>query len=459
MNRLFEYMSAKKNTYRNVGIFNDPETAGYLADTSGITAAGIDPENKQADLGMYQMLIAGCGAISGMSSEMKNKITGFVQNGGIFLGLVYKPDVRLDWIAEGIQAEKPKVSRILSINHDKQKITDGMKIIWASSDRPEDSKWQVTSKTPRQPINLTATLKADDSWTPLIIPHSSFREPEYTNYNQLCYQKSGKGYYVISALPLDTHAYIISRTFNTLLGNLGAADNTSSIMSEILKQSGRDPGMQISMKETGDQDWNNYFPVNLRAHVNMELQDDVPGDQKGGWDDSGPNDLRMLPTGKMTFSGIPYDIISKKEELYVGLTKQIIVMRGAQKQYFPQSVNSIPVDKKCSGLHFLHVLTWAGKIPDGTGHGKYVIRFTDGSTEEISIKQNINISDWWEVNNRVRIPEAEIAYMAKNQKSVFVGLYHFRYKLKNPEKIIKSIDIVTSGDKGIIIVAAITGEK
>ena len=52
-------------------------------------------------------------------------------------------------------------------------------------------------------------------------------------------------------------------------------------------------------------------PLDLRAALNFGFADEVAGDGKGGWSDQGAeNDLRQLPTGRLTCDNVSFEVVN-----------------------------------------------------------------------------------------------------------------------------------------------------
>jgi glycosyl hydrolase family 42 (putative beta-galactosidase) len=193
----------------------------------------------------------------------------------------------------------------------------------------------------------------------------------------------------------------------------------------------------------------NCFAVDLRKQVNMGFKDDNVGDKTGGWFDQGGNDYRNIPLGKQVFANVPFDIIDPAKNN----GKSVIVLQGTPRPYFPDKFEGIGVNSKAKYLYFLHTAGWGAKK---MRTHSYYIQYQDGLKIEIPIHLGAEIGGWWKPNP---IQNGKIAHESSNLACNRVGLYCTRWKNPYPDKIIKTIDIISSNNKVVPAVVAITAEK
>lgn len=191
-----------------------------------------------------------------------------------------------------------------------------------------------------------------------------------------------------------------------------------------------------------------FVPIDLRGHCNMGFKDGEAGDERGGWMDQGAKDLRDFPTGKQTFCDIDFDIIDPDENN----GKSCIVLKGKNRPYFPQSVKGIPVNRKLASLYILHSGAWLH--PTGWAPAyKYIINYEDGSSagKTVGVEQ---VSDWGMPRD---LADATIAWTGTTTTGEQVGVWMMAWPNPNPDKLIKSIDIISNGLEGPLGIIAITG--
>ena len=198
------------------------------------------------------------------------------------------------------------------------------------------------------------------------------------------------------------------------------------------------------------------FFVNLRPYCNMGFVDTVADDRKGGWSDQGPaGDMRVMPLGRQTFAGVPFDVIDPA----ANKGKSCLVLGGSVKTYFPERVDTIAVGRKATHLYFLIAPTYCAPRP-GMKIGKLVFHYPwggFGTTREIFFELEVgkNATDWTKMTDT--LPEAAVAFETAHPKwDEMVGALVIPWENPVPEEKIESIDFVSYG-KAIPILVAITG--
>ncbi len=190
--------------------------------------------------------------------------------------------------------------------------------------------------------------------------------------------------------------------------------------------------------------------IDLRPYANKSFSDDVSGDQLGGWTDQGDNDFRMIPLGKRMINGVPFEIIDPAPNK----DKSCIILSGPFRTYYPGNVDGINVGANMSQLFFLHALAWGGG--DGSRVGAYRINYADGTTEEVAMKDGVNVADWFCPGD---LAEAQMGLTAKHRSGADVGLWVFAWDNPKPSTRIDSIDVLSDCNSAMPIVVAITGKK
>ncbi len=191
------------------------------------------------------------------------------------------------------------------------------------------------------------------------------------------------------------------------------------------------------------------FYIDISNHCNMGFKDEIAEDRKGGWFDQGKNDLREFPAGEHIFSGVPFLIVNPEENSGTSC----IVLKGKVRDYFPEKVEGIKVNKKeVKYLYFLHAAGWC------KGQEKifsYLVHYKDGSTIEIPIHKGKEINNWWFPSE---IPDAKIAWKGRNLVRSPIAVYCYRWENSYPGKEIVSIDIISANTNAVPGIIAITGE-
>jgi hypothetical protein len=195
----------------------------------------------------------------------------------------------------------------------------------------------------------------------------------------------------------------------------------------------------------------NCFTINIRPYCNRSFLDRVPGDGLGGWTDQGKNkSLSGLKPGRHVWLNVPFDIIRYDQNN----DTSCIFMKSKSLNFGSESVN-IPINRKLKNLFLLHASAWTkpGNIV------KYKINYADGSSKELMANcdnrnpEKSKIGDWWKPKD-----------LNKNTKAAWInkdkhGLYVYRWKNQNPEKLIKSLEIISLNKTSVPIIVGITAEK
>ncbi len=192
--------------------------------------------------------------------------------------------------------------------------------------------------------------------------------------------------------------------------------------------------------------------LDLKPFANMGFKDETDNDGKGGWTDQGSNDLRYMPTGRLLFGSLPFDVIDP----FLNNERSAIVLFSNKREFLPKSVGPIPVGAKASSLAFLHSAAWAAKQGSVLA-GRYQVQYEDGSSVEIPVKVGSELEDWWSMKD-VPGKDAALAFKVKsdNSASGFVGLYSFLWTNPQPGKAIRSITLLSAGGDPVLGVLAIT---
>ncbi|MCM8829534.1 MAG: hypothetical protein NC824_00845 [Candidatus Omnitrophica bacterium] len=224
-------------------------------------------------------------------------------------------------------------------------------------------------------------------------------------------------------------------------------------MKEERKESEIIPGEDFEYaRRVKESQW--YF-INLRSVANMGFKDTVPGDGKGGWTDEGSmNDMEDMPVGKLIFLGVPFYIINPEENN----GNAIITLRSLNTSPLLPNKKEIPVNQRLEKLYFLHSSAWtSGNV------GKYIINYKDGEKEEILLKAGLNIEDWWKEPQPNEISRAVPIKIKKGLIEASGTPYRFlrilEWQNPKPTKEITTIEFISSEQRSIPILVAITGVK
>lgn len=252
-------------------------------------------------------------------------------------------------------------------------------------------------------------------------------------------------------------------------GEMLLQGNFSIILQDDRKWSGKRFSLRLSLASTKNVDadsaslsarltWIPYHcePVSLRNVANVDLQDEVAGDQRGGWIDEGPGyDVAGLPVGPLQAGDLSFQIIDP-----AGNQNRAILGLHAAKSasadtsdWLPRSA-SIPVENNPSwrNLYLLHAAAYppAKNKPLGT----LEIRYTDGSWQDIEVQSGRDVGDWWAP---ATLPNAAIGWVSYNHVGR-IGLYISRFTLE--DKPVASIQPTLAANPGAFwMIAGLCGTK
>lgn len=188
-----------------------------------------------------------------------------------------------------------------------------------------------------------------------------------------------------------------------------------------------------------------YATVEMRAVVNMGLQDSFAGDGRGGWTDQGGNDMRFLPVGRQLLRGIPFDIIDPAGNG----GKAALIMAGSDRPSFPDTAEAKSINRLARSVYFLHGAGWCGKNLGAT----YTVVYADQSTVAIPIRDGIEIGNWWQPADT---EACRVGWFGPNLANPNVGLLIFAWQNPAPDKLIASIRFTSLRTGTVPCIAAVT---
>ena len=393
---------------------------------------------KGETLSNYDLLIIEGGALKKMNIlEIKE----FVERGGIVYlhNLIPQVEKEANILLEAdISLEKMKEWRGVSIKEDPLTISLSNYLLFWQDGKAEKSRYLLK-------------VKKGKAIKPLTEPCGLLKVSR------------GKGYYLINQFLFDENLRD-SRALSfgsCLLTNLGVPLPGRSL---------------IHFKSKG------YFQVEIDKHCNVgfgpenaavlpytgesgEYVGPILEEYWGKWLNVSI-DLNKY-VGLHKFNNIPFKIIDPKKNN----NRACIVLTNVGKSLLEQVVRSnnldlekvegIKVDKKVISLHFLHTdirnyLTDANKI------GEYVINYEDGRRIRVPIREGNELKMWWEPSKDVPNAKLAIAFPHPHPEvalpEIKVGFWNMEWENPYPEKLLKTIDFVSSGQYGRSpVLIAITG--
>ncbi|MFH1616739.1 MAG: hypothetical protein ABIG61_16865, partial [Planctomycetota bacterium] len=186
-----------------------------------------------------------------------------------------------------------------------------------------------------------------------------------------------------------------------------------------------------------------FKTIGISSACNMALKDETSGDQKGGWNDGGTNDLRRLPKGLSHFAGIPFNVIDDED----GTKNACIVLHGKERPYFPLQ-KTVRLTGKAKMFYFLNALSCGGYGAFERLSKKraiYTVEYEDGTGAVFDLVTGEHIGEWYEP--KIVLPSAVLGWadtMAGSTASK-LGLYVTYWENPFPDKELKSITFRTEG--------------
>lgn len=169
--------------------------------------------------------------------------------------------------------------------------------------------------------------------------------------------------------------------------------------------------------------------IHLDAAANASTVDEAPEDGRGGWtDQGGGNDLRSFDqTGEVVLGGIPYWITDRLKNG----DRNCLIAAGSNWKQYPRKF-TVPLNgRKAGGIYFLHTSAWTP-----AELGKYTVRYTDGSSVDIPLRNLKEISNWWTPGES---DCSVIAWRGRNP-SLPIGIGTFAWSNPHPEKALESVE-------------------
>jgi hypothetical protein len=189
------------------------------------------------------------------------------------------------------------------------------------------------------------------------------------------------------------------------------------------------------------------FAVQLGAYANASLRD-LP--DRPGWIGAGPGeDFSALRAGDRRMGSVTFRILSSAG----GRPAAIMLSGPAVTATFSDAVRGIQIGSRAKQLWFLHTTAF----PDGSDRliGRYIIRYEDGTAEEIPLKYGVNTMSWQD--NRPTLAY-QAAWKGQTKSGKAIRLRMLPWDNPHPEKTISTVDFVGErGSQASPALLAITG--
>lgn len=204
------------------------------------------------------------------------------------------------------------------------------------------------------------------------------------------------------------------------------------------------------------------FFVDLESAANTALEDDGTADNgKGGWSDEGINDMFIYPPverGTFSRNGYQFRIIDPADNE----GRAVIMLKGERRATgHPASVIVDVPEARGRYVYFLQnaVGQVSAPLPNYVV-ATYTVTYADGETREISVRDSIEIKQWWtgewfDNSGAASWP----VFMGRNLYSMkwkrFIGVWAMQWENPRPDEPIKSITLNSTG-KAVPVIWAVT---
>ena len=192
-------------------------------------------------------------------------------------------------------------------------------------------------------------------------------------------------------------------------------------------------------------------PLDLRAALNFGFADEVAGDGKGGWSDQGAeNDLRQLPTGRLTCDNVSFEVVNPA----ANGGKGCLTLGGAQSPKLPRRA-TVRFAEPAEGrwLNLLHAVAFP--VRDGKPTGFVTVTYADGGEQRLPVVCGVHVGNFW---NPADPREAAVGWIGRNA-SAQVGLYVTRFRLDRSGVVSLAFDSRADGATWMVVAATVTAER
>ena len=194
-----------------------------------------------------------------------------------------------------------------------------------------------------------------------------------------------------------------------------------------------------------------HMALDLSALANTSYSDGVADDGRGGFIDTGAVDLRHLPTGEVRLGEVEFYVMPPGENY--GAT--CVALRGLKRPKLPARPKGlVPAGRKGHRLLFLHAAAWVDETRE-TPCAIYTVRFADGQTVEIPIREGVDIGAFDAPKD---LPNWKVVWRSKRAGRT-VGLGVTEWRNPRPEAPVESIVLETPGKGAVPIIVAITLDR
>ena len=144
--------------------------------------------------------------------------------------------------------------------------------------------------------------------------------------------------------------------------------------------------------KTAAADAEGVVKLDFSDQMNMDLEDEIAGDEKGGWNDHGENDARNFPLGRAKYCNVPFRVIDPA----ANNRKALLVPKNHRLEKGPDSATAEVVHAApAKFLYLMHATAWEAK-QRSPFVGSIVLTDDKGKSEEIKVRLFEDAWGWWD---------------------------------------------------------------
>jgi len=201
-----------------------------------------------------------------------------------------------------------------------------------------------------------------------------------------------------------------------------------------------------------------YVCADLRTQHNRNFREEIATNKLmfSGWAVPRLPTVNDLPTGKVTYEDVPFDLVDPK----TNGGKNCIALHAVKSPYafkptpFIQDKAKVKMSGHFSHLYFLHALSYNWTSED---YGRYVIGYRDGTKEVVPLN-GTNIAAWPQTPPRP-LPLAKPVWRGIVPGPEEATVYLFDWANPVPEKAIETVEFAMDKSTAIPVLIAITGRE
>lgn len=166
----------------------------------------------------------------------------------------------------------------------------------------------------------------------------------------------------------------------------------------------------------------------------------------------------LVPRGKVTFDGVPFQMIGKLDLTGLG--------RASDGEFQPPRTGEIPVDRSAARLHLIHGTTYTS--PDDAPVSEILLRYKNGEQRKLFIRYGVHMRNWYletgETNSALGDPRSMVVWTGLpgagsiNPNVKTTRLFKTTFDNPLPGEEIRSIEVLSLFATANSVIVAMTLE-